>query len=84
MGHLVNSFTSSVSGNEVEIKSIEPYAATHQYGDNRSITRKTKKGSSKPYNRNIPARPFMGVNEEDKVAIVHTVVNYLEKKYGTI
>ncbi len=83
--HLINSFVSEIRGDEVEIKSIEPYASTHNYGDSREITRKTKSGKqSKSFNRNIPQRKFLGINEEDKKEITNTVLNYIERKYVNV
>ena len=38
------------------------YAATHHYGDPR---------------RNIPARPFLGVSDEARQAIIHTLLDHL-------
>lgn len=84
-GHLVNSFTSYVSGSLVTVKSTEPYSATHNYGDNRAIRRKTKNGKqSKLFNRNIPKREFLGINSEDKEEITNTIINYIDKKYEHI
>ena len=50
-GDLLDSIQYIVNGGEVEIGSNLVYAATHQYGDDA---------------RDIPARPFFGLSDEDK------------------
>lgn len=45
------------------LTSVQPYAATHQFGDDK---------------RNIPARPFFGFSEAIKAGIIDAVTNYLD------
>lgn len=46
------------------------HAATHQFGDrNRTI----RKGNGSVFHVDIPARPFMGVTEEDLREITHII-----------
>ena len=40
----------AVDGDQVTVGSVKEYAATHQYGDEE---------------RNIPARPYLGLSERD-------------------
>lgn len=49
--------------NSATISTNLKYAATHQYGDDSIITRKTKTGRSKAYSRNIPERPYIGITQ---------------------
>ena len=45
------------------LTSVQPYAATHQFGDDK---------------RNIPARPFFGFSEAIRAGIIDAVTNYLD------
>lgn len=51
-------------------------AATHQFGDKRTI--KAENGRS--IKRNIPARPFLGFNEEDREELVEMLRDYFEEQ----
>ncbi|MBT9485835.1 MAG: phage virion morphogenesis protein [Myxococcales bacterium] len=68
-GALRKSLASSVSGDELTVGSPLEYAATHQYGDSG-----TDKLGRK---RNIPARPFIGIDEDDEREIAGTVQDAL-------
>lgn len=79
-GDLKQSIVYKVSSNKLEVGSDEDYAATHQYGDKSIITRKTKNGRSKPFNRNIPARPYLGINAENEKEIEFEIIEYLKEQ----
>ncbi len=49
-GDLLGSIVPAVDGDQVTVGSVKEYAATHQYGDEE---------------RNIPARPYLGLSERD-------------------
>lgn len=63
-GDLLDSLTHQVSGDVLEVGATREYAATHQYGDE---------------DRNIPARPYLGISEEDKDDIISIVGEWFEK-----
>lgn len=59
---------SSAKGVEVGTNLI--YAATHQFGDrNRTIRR----GNGRTIRIDIPARPYMGITEEDMQEVTHII-----------
>lgn len=73
---LKSSINVRASTNGVEVGTNKVYAATHQFGaDGRTIRAKTKKGlvfkragkyiRKRQVTVNIPARPFIGISEED-------------------
>lgn len=68
----------------VVVGSNLPYAATHQFGDFRSLTinKETKEGE--PFtqhikSRNIPARPYLGVTERDRTEILRMMRDYFRR-----
>ncbi|MEM7046990.1 MAG: phage virion morphogenesis protein [Pseudomonadota bacterium] len=61
-GHLVDSIHFAVEGDQVRIGSELVYAATHQHGDE---------------SRNIPARPYLGLSEQDRNEIKDVADDYL-------
>lgn len=55
--------------NSASMTSNLKYSKTHQYGDNQTITRKKGRGKNpnemtRPFKRNIPARPYMGITRK--------------------
>lgn len=72
---LKNSIKASSGAGGFAVGTNNIYAATHQHGDTRKITAKTPKGLLFKFNGswvrkkavtvNIPARPFLGINQED-------------------
>lgn len=86
-GRLRDSMTRSVSRREVEVGTNVIYAAIHQFGG----TIRPKKPGGKLVFANqvgetvfvdevtIPARPFMGVDDDDVAIIAETIETYLER-----
>lgn len=62
-GDLLDSISSLVIGDTVEVGSNLVYAATHQFGDD---------------SRSIPARPYLGLSSEDVSGIDRLSVDALE------
>ena len=60
--YLKGTLAKRVSGARLEIGSNRVYAATHQLGDER---------------RNIPARPFLGINEADRAEMLQILADHL-------
>ncbi|HBD18678.1 MAG TPA: phage virion morphogenesis protein [Arenimonas sp.] len=63
-GDLIGSLDHVVSGNEVEIGSNLIYAATHQFGDEE---------------RNIQARPYLGLSAGDEAEIERTILDWFRE-----
>lgn len=73
---LKNSIKSQANKSGVAVGTNTIYARTHQFGDKRTIKARNGKGlrfrvngkwvTKKSVKINIPARPFLGINEEDK------------------
>lgn len=67
---LATSIHSESSSKGVEVGTNLIYAATHQFGDrNRTIRR----GNGGTIHIDIPARPYMGITEEDMQEITHII-----------
>lgn len=62
-GRLSNDLGREFSSMSAMLTSVQPYAATHQFGDDK---------------RNIPARPFFGFSEAIRAGIIDAVTNYLD------
>ena len=54
------------------------YAATQQFGAAKGAFGKTKFGGPIPWG-NIPARPYLGISEEDRSNLVDCLREYLEE-----
>lgn len=86
---LRNSINSSANQKGVAVGTNTIYAATHQFGDSREIKAKTQKGMvfmtpngfrRKKYVRiTIPARPFLGISEDDMTEIKETVLDVIRE-----
>lgn len=63
-GNLYDDINHLVHGSEVEIGTDMVYAATHQFGD---VT------------RNIPARPYLGVSEDNESELEDQVERFFER-----
>ena len=61
----------------VEVGSPLIYAGTHQFGAARGAFGSTAKGAPIPWG-DIPARPFLGVSDDDEAAILRIVTEHLE------
>lgn len=63
-GNLYDDINHLVSGSEVEIGTDMVYGATHQFGDGE---------------RNIPARPYLGVSEDNEAELEDRVERFFER-----
>lgn len=91
-GHLRDSYTYAValSGDEVEVGSNLPYAAMHHFGG--VVTAKTSKGLHfvvggqhvRKQSVTIPARPALGLNDEDEASLLQTADDWLTSIIGDI
>lgn len=81
-GRLSSEFSWEAGPSSVEIGSSLIYAAVQQFGAAKGAFGATSKGSSIPWG-NIPARPFLGISDEDEVNIRATIADYLDEALQT-
>lgn len=83
---LRNSFHRQADSISVRMGTDRPYAALHQFGlkktlNIRSHTRKGKTGTAvvKAHTRKVdmPARPFLGFTDQDRVELIETIKDHL-------
>ncbi|MEQ8747350.1 phage virion morphogenesis protein [Pyruvatibacter sp.] len=90
-GHLRDSMNPQVEGDSVVIGSNRPYAAIHQFGG----TIRAKSGGKLRFELpgggvvftdkvDIPARPFLGVNEDDLDEIETILANFLSQDISDV
>lgn len=70
-----------VSGNTLTIGSPMEYAATQQFGAQRGAFGVTRRGAPIPWG-DIPARPFLGLSDDDQGALVSIFEDYLAEVLG--
>lgn len=85
---LKNSIRSEVSGDGLAVGTNDIRAATHQFGDKRTIRARNKRylafkiggqwHQAAAVNVNIPARPFLGISREDEQDIRDILEEALE------
>jgi phage virion morphogenesis protein len=68
-GHLWHSITYQVFQNTLSLGTNLKYAAIHQFGGR----------TGKNHSVLLPARPFLGVTDEDEVKVKRIMVEYIEK-----
>lgn len=61
----------------VEIGSSLEYSAVQQFGANKGDFGRTKRGGAVPWG-DIPARPFLGLSDEDKTNVLDILQEHLE------
>lgn len=84
-GHLRDSMTHRASDNEVEVGTNVLYAAVHQFGA--TINAKTSQGLRfkigdrfiTKQSVTIPARPFLGISEDDAAEIQEILADHLRE-----
>ena len=64
--YLADSFRHSASRNDLVVGTDRVYAATHHFGDPK---------------RGIPARPFIGINDDDQAEIIAIINDHLESSF---
>jgi len=87
-GGLMGSITSRAGSNSVEIGSNKIYAAIHQFGGiirpvSASKLRFPLLGGLVAVDQvEIPARPYLGIDREDEIVILETLVDALDRAAG--
>ena len=79
-GDLVNSVRGDHDASSAEAGVAEKYGITHQLGAKRGQYGETSRGSPIPWG-DIPARPFVGVGEDDKTDIRDAVSRYISTSF---
>lgn len=100
-GHLLDSMQFETTADSIIVFAATEYAATHQFGDDRTVsigahTRTIRKAQGNQHvrraavtaqvpahqqKRNIPARPFLGLGNEDVAEIEALVDNLAEEAF---
>lgn len=75
-GHLRGNLTYQAGRDSVEVGSPSIYAGTHQFGAAKGAFGTTSRGAPIPWG-DIPARPFLGLSDEDESEIRVLVNKYL-------
>ncbi len=75
-GHLRGTLAYRAGRQHIEIGSTRIYAGTHQFGAEQGAFGRTKRGGPIPRG-DIPARPFLGVSDEDRAEINQAVRDFL-------
>ncbi len=75
-GHLRGTLAYRAGRQQIEIGSTRIYAGTHQFGAEQGAFGRTKRGGPIPRG-DIPARPFLGVSDEDRAEINQAVRDFL-------
>lgn len=68
-GHLYNSITHLATDHDVQVGTNRKYAALHQFGG--------EAGMKNPGAAAVPARPFLGVSDEDRDEILRILADHL-------
>ena len=76
-GHLSGTLRYQIQGNTLLLGSDRIYAAIHQFGAKQGAFGKTKGGKSIPWG-DIPARPYLGVSDDDERDIVNILHDHLQ------
>ena len=65
-----------ISGNTLLVGSSRIYASTHQFGAEKGSFGRTKRGAPIPWG-DIPARPFLGLSDDDRKDVLEIVSDYI-------
>jgi len=71
-GHLLGSIANVSRGSEAIVGSNLVYAATHQFGASRGAFGTAARGGPIPWG-DIPARPYLGISDEDRSDIMELI-----------
>ena len=75
-GYLRGNLAYRAGADQVEVGSPSIYAGTHQFGARKGAFGKTARGAPIPWG-DIPARPFLGLSDDDQDEIGRIVARYL-------
>lgn len=75
-GFLQDTIDYQVDGNTLLVGSPQKYAAVQQFGAQQGEFGRTRRNHPIPFG-DIPARPFLGVSDEDERSILETLGHYL-------
>lgn len=75
---LHNTIHYDVQGDTLIVGSSSEYAALQQFGQRKGASGKNRRGAPIPWG-DIPARPFIGLSQEDETYILRTLTEAIEK-----
>ena len=75
-GYLKGQIDYQIGGDTLLVGSSLIYASTHQFGAEKGSFGKTKRGAPIPWG-DIPARPFLGLSDDDRRDILEIVSDYI-------
>ena len=78
-GYLQNLVT-AVTRDSAAVGSNRVYANVHQFGAEKGEFGSTAKSKLPIPWGDIPARPFLGISDDDRVDILETITNYLSRR----
>jgi|WetSurMetagenome_2_1015567.scaffolds.fasta_scaffold169383_1 phage gpG-like protein len=79
-GDLARQIIKTVHGNTLLVGSTMIYSAVQQFGLKQGKSGSTKRGSPIPWG-DIPARPFLGISDQDRVDILDAISDYLGNSF---
>jgi phage gpG-like protein len=79
-GDLARQIIKTVQGNTLLVGSTMIYSAVQQFGQKQGESGSTKRGSPIPWG-DIPARPFLGISDQDRIDIIDTISDYLGNNF---
>lgn len=82
-GHLVDSITSAITASGAEVGSNLVYAAVHQHGIDDPAQSYKRKGKTYTRHMHIPARPYLGINEENELDIRSVIEDWFALKVAS-
>ncbi|MXZ79868.1 MAG: phage virion morphogenesis protein [Gammaproteobacteria bacterium] len=80
-GYLGSQISWRASRDELLVGSSRKYAGTHQFGAKKGQYGTTSRGSPVPWG-DIPARPFLGVSDDDEREILDLMSEYVADAFG--
>ena len=81
-GYLRGNLAFRAGRDSVEVGSPSLYAGTHQFGAKKGAFGSTSKGAPIPWG-DIPARPFLGLSDDDEAEIGRLVIDYLNEQLSS-
>jgi phage gpG-like protein len=79
-GYLQSKMFYQASSDELVFGSVKKYAAVQQFGARKGAFGTTRRGAPIPWG-DIPARPFLGTNDDDNQHIAGVFMDYIKESF---
>ncbi len=79
-GELSRNISPKIEGSTLIVGSSMEYAAAQQFGMKKGYAGANKRGSPIPWG-DIPARPFLGISDQDQRMILDEISDYLSRSF---